>query len=61
MQVKLKSKYDALILITSKKRAFFEEKLSETIDKAKKLWKFLKSLSMPNKTVISVRLEIEIF
>ena len=40
-------------MIASKKQAFFEEKLSETIDKPKELWESLKSLGMPNKTVIS--------
>ena len=48
-----KSKYDALKLIASKKEAFFEEKLSETIGKPKELWESFKSLGMPNKTVIS--------
>ena len=48
-----KSKYDALKLITSKKQAFFEEKLSETIGKPKELWESLKSLGMPKRTVIS--------
>ena len=33
-------------------QAFFEEKLSETIDKPKELWKSLKSLLMLNNTVI---------
>ena len=45
-----KAKYDASKLID---QAFFEEKLSETIGKPKGLWEFLKSLGMPNKTVIS--------
>ena len=44
-----KSKCDALKLIMSKKQAFFEEKLSETIGKSKELWESLKSLGMPNK------------
>ena len=48
-----KSKYDALKLIASKKQAFFEEKLSETIGKPKELWESLKALDMQNKTVIS--------
>ena len=48
-----KSKYDALKLIASKKQAFFEEKLSETIGKPKELWESLKSLGMPKRTVIS--------
>ena len=52
-----KSKYDALKLIASKKvfeeKLFFEEKLSETIGKPKELWESLKSLGMPNKSVIS--------
>ena len=48
-----KSKYDALKLIVSKKQAFFEEKLSETIGKPKELWESLKSLGMPKRTVIS--------
>ena len=48
-----KSKYDALKLIVSKKQAFLEEKLSETIGKPKELWESLKSLGMPNKMVIA--------
>ena len=36
-----------------KKKAFFEEKPSETIGKLKELWGSLKSLGMPNKAVIS--------
>ena len=48
-----KSKYDALKLIASKKQASFEEKLSETIGRPKELWKSLKALGMPNKTIIS--------
>ena len=40
-------------MITTKKQAFFKEKLSETIGKPKELWESLKSLGMPNKTVIS--------
>ena len=48
-----KSKYDTLKLVASKEQAFFEEKLSETIGKPKELWKSLKSLGMPTKTVIS--------
>ena len=35
------------------KQVFFEEKLSETIGKPKELWESLKSLGMPNETVIS--------
>ena len=48
-----KSNYDALKLTASKKQAFFEEKLSETIGKFKELWESFKYLGMPNKTVIS--------
>ena len=48
-----KSKYDALKLTASKKQAFFEEKLSETIGKPKELWESYKSLGMPKRTVIS--------
>ena len=48
-----KSKYDALKLIASKKQAFFQEKLSETIGKSKELWESLKSLGMPKRTVVS--------
>ena len=48
-----KAKYDASKLIATKKQAFFKEKLSETIGKPKELWESLKSLGMPNKTVIS--------
>ena len=48
-----KSKYDALKQTASKKQAFFEEKLSGTIGKPKKLWESLKSLGMLKRTVIS--------
>ena len=48
-----KSKYDALKLTASKKQAFSEEKLSETIGKPKELWESLQALGMSNKTVIS--------
>ena len=47
------AKYDASKLITIKNQAFFKETLSETIGKPKELWESLKSLGMPNKTVIS--------
>ena len=40
-------------MITLKSQAFFEEKLSGTIGKPKKLWKSLKSVGMRNKTVMS--------
>ena len=36
-----------------KKKAFYEQKLSETIGKPKELWESLKSLDMANKTAIS--------
>ena len=36
-----KAKYDASKLITTKKQAFFKEKLSETIGKSKALWNLL--------------------
>ena len=52
-EIHKKSKYAALKLIASKKQAFFEEKLSETIGKPKELWESLKSLGMPKRTVIS--------
>ena len=50
-----KAKYDASKLIITKKnkQAFLKDKLSETIDKPKELWESLKSLGMPNKTIIS--------
>ena len=47
-----KAKYDAAKLIATKEQAFFKE-LSETIGKPKELWESLRSLGMPNKTVIS--------
>ena len=47
-----KSKYDAPKLITTKKQAFFKEKLSKTIVKPKELWESIKSLGMPNKAVM---------
>ena len=40
-------------LLQKKKKKFFKEKLSETIGKPKELWESLKSLGLPNKTVIS--------
>ena len=40
-------------MITTKKQAFFEKKLSEAIDKRKELWESLKSLLTLNKIVIS--------
>ena len=52
-ELDIKSKYDALKLIASKKQAFFEDRLSETIGKPKELWESLKALGMPSKTVIS--------
>ena len=48
-----KAKYEASKLVTTKKQAFFKEKLSETIVQPKELWESLKSLGMPNKTEIS--------
>ena len=47
------AKYNTLKLITAKKRAFFDDKLSENIGKPKELWETLKSLDMPQKTLIS--------
>ena len=40
-------------MVTTKKQAFFKEKLSETIVQPKELWESLKSLGMPDKTEIS--------
>ena len=45
-----KTKYDASKLITSKKQAFFEEKISETTGELKKLRQPRKSLGISNKT-----------
>ena len=47
-----KAKYDAKNLIAAKKQAFFDEKLSENVDKPKELRNTLKSLGMPKKTVV---------
>ena len=47
-----KAKYDAQNLIAAKKQAFFDEKLSENVDKPKELRNTLKSLGMPKKTVV---------
>ena len=47
-----KTKYNTLKLIIVKKWAFFDDKLSENIRKPK-LWQTLKSLGMPQKTLIS--------
>ena len=35
------------MLITAKKQAFFNEKLSKSVGKTKELWNTLKSLGMP--------------
>ena len=48
-----KAKYNTLKLIAAQKRAFFEDKLAENIGKPKELWETLKSLGMPQKTLIS--------
>ena len=37
-------------MVIKKKRAFFENKLTKSIDKAKDLWKALGSLGLPSKT-----------
>ena len=47
------SKYDRQKLITAKKQAFVDEKLSGILGKPKELWNTLKSLGMPKKTVVS--------
>ena len=47
-----KAKYNTLKLITAKIRAFFDDKLSENIGKPIELWETLKSLAMPQKTLI---------
>ena len=38
-------------LIAKKKKQFFENKLKECISKPKDLWKAIKSLALPNKSV----------
>ena len=48
-----KAKYNAQKLIAAKKQAFFDKKLSETVEKTKEIWNTLKSLGMPKKTVVS--------
>ena len=48
-----KAKYNTLKLIAAKRRAFFDDKLSENIGKPKELWETLKSFGMPQKTLIS--------
>ena len=47
-----KAKYDAQNLISAKKQAFFDEKLSEYVDKPKELRNTLKSVGMPKKPVV---------
>ena len=37
-------------MIINKKRAFFENKLTESIGKPKDLWKALRSLGLPSET-----------
>ena len=48
-----KAKYNTLKLIAAKKQAFFDDKFSENIGKLKESWETLKSLGMPQKTLIS--------
>ena len=48
-----KAKYNTTKLISAKKQAFFDDKLSENIGKLKELWETLKSPNMPEKTLIS--------
>ena len=48
-----KTKYDTQRLITAKKKAFFDEKLSENFEILKELWNNLNSLGMPMKTIVS--------
>ena len=48
-----KAEYAAQKLIAGKKEAFSDEKLSENVSNPKELWNTLKSLGMPNKTVVS--------
>ena len=38
------------LIINKKKRAFFENKLTESIGKSKDLWKALRFLGLPSKT-----------
>ena len=47
-----KAKYNTLKVIAAKKRAFFDDKLSECIRKLKELWEISKSLDMSKKIVI---------
>ena len=47
-----KAKYNAQKLIAAKKPAFFDEKLSESVDKPNELCNTLRSLGMPKKTVV---------
>ena len=42
-----------LKLVVTKKQAFVKEKISQSVGKPKELYKSLKYLGMPNKTLIS--------
>ena len=42
-----------LKLIVTKNQAFYNEKISERIDKPKEVWESLKYLGKPNKTLLS--------
>ena len=48
-----KAKYEVLKLVVTKKQAFVKEKISQSVGKPKELYKSLKYLGMPNKTLIS--------
>ena len=48
-----KAKYDVQTLIAAKKQVVFDENVSESVSKPKELLYTLKSLGMPNETVVS--------
>ena len=48
------TRYKLQKMIINKKRAFLENKLTESIGKPKDLWKALRSLGLPSKTSCEV-------
>ena len=56
-----KAKYDAKKLIAAKKQAFFDEKLSESVDKPKELWNTLKYLGMPKSLTYDIKTISKVF
>ena len=56
VKFKKESKYQVQNLIKKSKREFYETNLRQKINKAKELWKTLKSMGLPSKAVTASRI-----